>query len=179
MAKSSPNRKKTKWEKEKLLVTSNFSFSHFVFKRLVLQTRNKQGLFGKGLNHCGDVVPRKTLLCERERERERERCLKYCGKNLFNYSLGKKKKDYARIPFNPCEKFLIFLRSRVKFFFKTSQECFIKIDRFLRARENGGSNHFIVFPNKFRNLLVKPNPTIYICRLQMLSTQRSDRRIMQ
>ena len=33
-----------------LLVTSNFSFSHSVFKRLVMQTRKNQGLFGKGLN---------------------------------------------------------------------------------------------------------------------------------
>ena len=33
-----------------LLVTSNFSFSHSVFKRLVLQTRENQGLFGKGLS---------------------------------------------------------------------------------------------------------------------------------
>ena len=37
--------------KSKLLVTSNFSFSHSVFKRLVLQTRKNQGLFGKGLNN--------------------------------------------------------------------------------------------------------------------------------
>ena len=37
------------WEKEKLLITSNFSFPHSVFKRLVLQTRKNQGLFGKGL----------------------------------------------------------------------------------------------------------------------------------
>ena len=29
---------------------SNFSFSHSVFKRLVLQTRKKQDLFGKGLS---------------------------------------------------------------------------------------------------------------------------------
>ena len=36
-------------EKEKLLVMSNFSFSHNVFKRLVLQTHKNQGLFGKGL----------------------------------------------------------------------------------------------------------------------------------
>ena len=28
----------------------NFSFSHSVFKRLVLQTRKNQGLFGKGLS---------------------------------------------------------------------------------------------------------------------------------
>ena len=39
------------WEIEKLLVTSNFSFSHSVFKRLVLQTRKNQGLFGKGLRN--------------------------------------------------------------------------------------------------------------------------------
>ena len=32
-----------------MLVTSNFSFSHSVFKRLVLQTRKNQGLFGKEL----------------------------------------------------------------------------------------------------------------------------------
>ena len=38
------------WEKEKLLDSSNFSFSHSVFKRLVLQTRENQGLFGKGLS---------------------------------------------------------------------------------------------------------------------------------
>ena len=37
------------WGKEKLLVTSNFSFSNSVFKRPVLQTRKNQGLFGKGL----------------------------------------------------------------------------------------------------------------------------------
>ena len=49
MAKSSQNREKTLWEKEKLLVTSNFSFSHTVFKRLGLQTHKNQGLFGKGL----------------------------------------------------------------------------------------------------------------------------------
>ena len=29
---------------------SNFSFSHSVFKGLKVQTRNNQGLFGKGLN---------------------------------------------------------------------------------------------------------------------------------
>ena len=33
---------------EKLLVTSDFSFSHSVFKRLGLQTCIKKGLFGKG-----------------------------------------------------------------------------------------------------------------------------------
>ena len=52
MAESSRDGKKTLWEKEKLRVMSNFSFSNSVFKRLVdlLQTRKNQGLFGKGLN---------------------------------------------------------------------------------------------------------------------------------
>ena len=49
MAESSPNRWKTLWEKEKLLVTGNFSFSRSVFKRPVLQAHKNQGLFGKGL----------------------------------------------------------------------------------------------------------------------------------
>ena len=39
-----------KEEIAKFLVMSNFSFSHSVFKRLVLQTRKNQGLFGKELN---------------------------------------------------------------------------------------------------------------------------------
>ena len=49
MAESYPNGQKTLWEKEKLLVTSNFSFSHSVFKRLVSQGRQKESLCGNGL----------------------------------------------------------------------------------------------------------------------------------
>ena len=49
MAESYPNRYKTLREKEKLLVTSNFSFSHSVFKRLVSQGRQKVSLCGNGL----------------------------------------------------------------------------------------------------------------------------------
>ena len=56
MLERSPKGHKTLWEKEKLLVTSNFSFSHSVFKRLVLQTRKNQGLFGKGLIY--------TVMCQ-------------------------------------------------------------------------------------------------------------------
>ena len=39
------------WEKEKLLLTSNFSFSHSVFKRPVFQRRQKVSLCGNGLSH--------------------------------------------------------------------------------------------------------------------------------
>ena len=45
------NRVKTLWEKEKLLVTSNFSFSHSVFKRLVSQGCQKVSLCGNGLSN--------------------------------------------------------------------------------------------------------------------------------
>ena len=49
IAKSYPKGLKSLWENEKLLVLSNFSFSHRVFQRLLLQTRKNQGLFGKGI----------------------------------------------------------------------------------------------------------------------------------
>ena len=48
MAESCPNWKKTLQEKEKMLVTGNFSFFR-VFKLLVLQTHKNRGLFGKVL----------------------------------------------------------------------------------------------------------------------------------
>ena len=41
--------KKHLWEKEKLLVKSNFPFSQIVFERLMQQTHKNQGLFEKGL----------------------------------------------------------------------------------------------------------------------------------
>ena len=41
--------RKSLWEKEELLVTSNFSFSHSVFKGLVSQGRQKVSLRGNGL----------------------------------------------------------------------------------------------------------------------------------
>ena len=50
MAASCPTGQKTLWEKEKLLVTSNFSFSHSVFNRLVLKIRKNWDLFGKVLS---------------------------------------------------------------------------------------------------------------------------------
>ena len=53
MTESSLKGYKTLWKKEKLLVTSNFSFSYSVFKRLILQTRKNRGLFGKVLIWTG------------------------------------------------------------------------------------------------------------------------------
>ena len=43
-----------KHKEKELLIASNSSFSHSVFKRLVLQTHKNKGLFGKGLMMCMD-----------------------------------------------------------------------------------------------------------------------------
>ena len=40
---------------ENTVEKGDFSFSHSVFKRFLLQTRKNQGLFGKGLNYVEDV----------------------------------------------------------------------------------------------------------------------------
>ena len=53
--------KKTMWDKEKILVTSNSSFSHCVFKRLVSQGRQKVLLCGNGLN-C--IIGKNTADCQ-------------------------------------------------------------------------------------------------------------------
>ena len=50
MMESFQKEEKTLWKKEKLVVTSNSSFSNSVPERLVLQTCKNQGLFWKGLN---------------------------------------------------------------------------------------------------------------------------------
>ena len=42
-------------EKGEIARSSNFFFSHSVFKRLVLQTRRNQGLFGNGLMRLQNV----------------------------------------------------------------------------------------------------------------------------
>ena len=108
--------RKTLWEKEKLLVTSNFSYSHCVFKRLVLQTGKNQGLFGKGLKgHSSSnqhiFIKNKKLLTskeesilfgqfflERKREREREREIEiFVTCDVGNY-------DYVRVNFDPRER---------------------------------------------------------------------------
>ena len=48
MAESSPKGKKTLWEKEKLFITSNLSFSYSVFQTPA------QGLLGNGVNPLPD-----------------------------------------------------------------------------------------------------------------------------
>ena len=79
MAESYINRQKTLWEKEKLVVTSNCSFSHGVFKRLELQTCKNQGFLGKRLTHYHtrqhfDAV--KIYSCGKHCEKRRNSCNK-------------------------------------------------------------------------------------------------------
>ena len=72
MVESYLNGLSTLWEKEKLLVTSNFSFSHSVFKRIKLQTRKNQGLFGKGL-----MVNKKTTRKREKLGQVEKICMRY------------------------------------------------------------------------------------------------------
>ena len=44
------------WEKEKLLFTNNFSFSHSIFKRLVSQGHSKASLCGNGLRKVPKII---------------------------------------------------------------------------------------------------------------------------
>ena len=75
MSKSTPYSQKTLWEKEKLLIRSNFSFSHSVFKRLILQTRINQGFLVKGLTLYHIIptfnVPQGRRLWKTMREKEK------------------------------------------------------------------------------------------------------------
>ena len=58
MAESFLKRVENTVGKEKLLYTSNFSFSHSVFKRLVLQKCKNQGLLGKRV----ETLPNNRIL---------------------------------------------------------------------------------------------------------------------
>ena len=63
---------KTLWKKEKLLVMSNFSFSHYVFKSCQLLMRQNECLWSKGLNMFALLTSlfiywyANTLLCGRK-----------------------------------------------------------------------------------------------------------------
>ena len=57
---------KTLWEKEKLLVTSNFSYSHNVFKSCLLFEHQNEYLWSKGFKYNGkSCLKEKKDLTER------------------------------------------------------------------------------------------------------------------
>ena len=83
---------------EKLLVTSNFSYSHSVFKRLVLKTSKNRGLFVKGLKQLQMTVSLWFKWCRfslrgRKHWGERRKCWKsvhfpQCFQLLFSTGLS-------------------------------------------------------------------------------------------
>ena len=127
MAEGSPKGWKTLWEKEKLLVTSNFSFSCSVFKRLVLQTRKNQGLLGKGY---ADLLYCRSLLHKLFRSLHNEitfdaftfEVIADCMLNLE--------------PFTTQSQLLTTLGKKA-------------LENILGKGENAGNQHFLLFPKWF------------------------------
>ena len=111
VAECSPKGLKTLWEKEKLLIMSNFSFFQSVFKRLKLKTCKNQYLFGKGLTDCccksrfyinDTIFP--TLM------------LSKVAVNLFSgcNELWKGNGDYSAFhPLHTVVKFIVILYSKI------------------------------------------------------------------
>ena len=71
---------------------SNFSFSHSVFNRLVLQTRKDQGLFGKGLigqlNEGTTILALKTVFLLLSRPEDKKSLASEDGKSTSSSSLS-------------------------------------------------------------------------------------------
>ena len=68
MEEISSNGLKTLWEKEKLLVTSNFSF-HKCFKRACTETRKKPGLVWERVKPESLTTKREIIRCVRQNSR--------------------------------------------------------------------------------------------------------------
>ena len=97
------------WEKEKLLVTSNFSFSHIVFKRHVSQGRQKASLCGNGLNLIFPFLKR-DLFCRECRARS--------TLHLVTSNLSFSKSVFKRLLFQTRKNQVFFGKSlMVSFFF--------------------------------------------------------------
>ena len=138
MAESYPNGQKTLWEKEKLLIRSNFSFSHSIFKRLVSQGRQKVSLCGNGLND--------------------DFCLSCDGKNVKNlglYGRGLKKVIYFNSLLHDkmlnLSKFNAFADDIVNGAIMAKSVC-ASLENLVVKEENAGYQHFLLFPPCFRKL---------------------------
>ena len=87
MAESCPQGKKTPWEKENLLVTSKFSFSHSAFKRLELPNVKRRACLGKGLTFFERLTGPVCEWCLNQGTRHKETplpqiCYKVCQTSL-------------------------------------------------------------------------------------------------
>ena len=86
--------KKALWEKEKLLVTSNFSFSHNVFKSCLLLMHQNEYLWSKGLRaiqppRCINPFPSKQILDFTQTKR-------VCGRQFYFHVNGGKFSIWGR-----------------------------------------------------------------------------------
>ena len=138
-------------ETEKLLVTSNFSFSHIVFKRLILQTHKHQGLFGKGL-----------ILAQTTKNWSQPNWTHLQITNHFIFRGGENivgKEENAGY-----QHFLLFLQCFQKPSFPVSlthnPDCYWPCEMSLLKtlwgrRENAGNQHFLLFPQCFLSFPIK------------------------
>ena len=134
MAESYTDGLKTLWEKEKLLVTSNFSFSHSIFKRLVAQGRQKVPLCGNGL-----------MACVRTRKEN--------GVYFVNWFLLD---NVSRSYFSPCDKKVDFfiLKALANNNFCVTQRIELVFDRVENMVEKGEKPSF--FSLFFRHAMFSP-----------------------
>ena len=92
-------KKLSKWientEAKGEIVTGNFSFSHSVFKRLVLQTRKNQGFFAKGLTLLWPNELNFSLFPEAENSISLQLYRSFVKGNNNNNRMGKVKDQIA------------------------------------------------------------------------------------
>ena len=131
---------------------SNFSISHSVFKRLVLQTSKNQGLFGKGL--------RETI--------QNTFISKLCP--FFNldilssikHATAKRWHSHAVLLFNSESRLLMTLYKK-------------PFENIVGKLENAGNQHFLLFPQCFLPFPIKTLTfeSHLFCHLLMLSNRSS------
>ena len=130
------------WKKEKMLLTSIFSFFHNVFKRLFLKTSNLS------------FVKKKILW---KKEKMLVTSISSFSHNVFkslflktsNMSFVKKKALWKK------DKMLVtsifsFSHDVFKRLFKTSNLFFTKEENIVEKGENVGYQHFLLFPHCFQ-----------------------------
>ena len=165
-AESYPNGKKTPWEKEKLLVTSNFSFSHSVFKRLVSQGRQKVSLCGNGLKEINSCV---TSFIDFKVLNAIFKIHSVISRRPLHLSIIPLFPDchfqkycsyFSKVCFNPIpdDKLLGFPKLKASADDKSNvaqniKIVFRRIESIVEKEENTGNQYFLPFPQCFQKAL--------------------------
>ena len=145
MAERSPNGWKKLWEKEKLLIMSNFSFSHSVFKWLVLQTHKNQGLFWKGL-----ITPWQRTLKNSLEKRKGNACNQHL--HLLSWCFLPLSQLFAKQQTFFWSKLKAFAVNR-RTLNQTLRFPLGRVENTMGKGENAGCQHFILFPLCFQKAL--------------------------